>query len=61
MARKETVAWERSEPGTGPIPAYEDPSKDKSIATGSRRDSPPIAFEEINLFLQNYDNPEEGG
>jgi len=44
MAKKESAAWEHSEPGTGPIPVYSDPEKDKSIKTGSRRDTPPIAY-----------------
>jgi len=44
MAHTEISAWERSEPGTGPTPVYDDPNKDKAIKQGWRRDSPPAAF-----------------
>lgn len=47
MAVAETVAWERSEPGTGPTPVYEDVTQDKAIMQGWRRDSPPAAFVEV--------------
>lgn len=46
MAVAESVAWEMSEPGTGPIPVYQEPEKDKDIAGGWRRDSPPAAYPE---------------
>lgn len=46
MAKKETIAQEHSEPGTGPppIPKRDDPDKDRAIKSGSRRDSPPAAY-----------------
>ena len=44
MAKKESIAWEHSEPGSGPTPVYSDPNKDKSIKSGSRIDSPPAAY-----------------
>lgn len=42
----DTVAWEHSPPGTGPIPVYPNLQKDKAVANGWRRDSPPAAFED---------------
>lgn len=45
MAQSDTSAWERSEPGSGPTPVYNEPEKDKAIKNGWRRDSPPPAFE----------------
>jgi hypothetical protein len=44
MAVLESAAWEMSEPGTGPAPAYEDFNADKSIANGWRKGSPPAAY-----------------
>lgn len=41
----DSVAWERSQPGSGPTPKYPDPSSDKAIVNGWRYDSPPAAFE----------------
>lgn len=47
MAKKETIAYEHSEPGNKPvIPVYSDPNKDRSIKSGSRIDSPPAAYED---------------
>lgn len=46
MAKKETIAWEHSEPGTGPTPVYTEADKDKAIKSGSRIDTPPIAKEQ---------------
>jgi hypothetical protein len=46
MPVADTVAWEHSEPGTGPIPNYQNPESDRAIAGGWRRDSPPAAFPE---------------
>lgn len=59
MPRKESVAYEHSEPGNTPVvPVYSEPEKDIAIKSGSRRDSPPIAFEVIDLFIQNYPWPQ---
>lgn len=40
----ENRAYERSEPGTGPKPVYQPPTKD--VVNGWRRETPPIAKEE---------------
>ena len=45
MPGPEHAAWERSEPGTGPTPVYDD-VEDKAIVGGWRVDSPPAAFPE---------------
>lgn len=45
MAKKGTIAWEHSEPGSGPTPVYTESDTDKAIKSGSRRDSPPAAYE----------------
>lgn len=46
MARKESVALEHSEPGTNPIvPRYLNSTDDRAVVSGSRRDSPPAAYE----------------
>lgn len=45
MPGHEIGAWERSEPGSGPVPVY-DTLEDKAIKNGWRRDSPPAAFSE---------------
>lgn len=52
MAVAETVAWEMSEPGTGPTPVYQNPELDKAIAQGWRRDSPPAAFAQVSIVVQ---------
>lgn len=57
MAKKETIAWEHSEPGTGPIPRYQPPEDDdRAVKSGSRRDSPPVAYQESSdqLYIDNY-------
>ena len=47
MAKKETIAYEHSEPGYNPVvPVFSDPNKDRSIKSGSRIDSPPAAYEQ---------------
>jgi hypothetical protein len=43
LANIENIAWQRSRPGSGPSPVYDDPAKDLSIKNGWRRATPPIA------------------
>lgn len=50
MGKAETIAWEHSEPGSGPTPVYDDP--DKAEANGWRLDSPPAAFKDP--FLERF-------
>jgi len=54
MAVAEHVAWEMSEPGTGPMPVYQSPEKDKDIANGWRRESPLAAYSE---YADPFMNP----
>jgi hypothetical protein len=62
MPGPDTSAWGRSEPGTGPIPVY-DERKDLAIETRSRIDTPPIVefpnetLEEI--YAKQWDGVEE--
>lgn len=44
MPVAETVAWEHSEPGTGPAPVYQNPENDKAIKNGWRVDPWPAAY-----------------
>lgn len=52
MAVADTVAWEMSEPGTGPTPNYQNPELDKAIKEGWRYPSPPAAFAQISTTVQ---------
>lgn len=67
MPVSESTAWGHSEPGTGPVPEYQNPERDKAIAGGWRRESPQAAFPEYYdpfmtpIFITMPSIPYEGG